>query len=59
MDGMVGDVRQHMPQPSVGINIRSNSNGGSTFVAAVGAGEQVIAAPNGHAAQCAFSWSSQ
>lgn len=54
-------MRQHVTQPGFGVDTvqlgRADQrvDRGSALAAAVGAGEQVVAAANGHATQGAFS----
>ena len=60
VDGVVGDLRQHMAQPSLGGDpvqlggADQRGSRGGPFAAAVGAGEQVVAAADGDAAQRPF-----
>jgi hypothetical protein len=57
VDGMVGDLRQDMGQPCIGVDpVQLGSadqrlDGGRTFAAAVGASKQVIAPADGDATQ--------
>jgi len=61
VERVVGDARQHMAQPSLGIDALEFGGAdqrvyrGRTVAATVGAREQVVAAANRHAAQGAFS----
>ena len=60
IDGMIGDMRQHVTQPGFGVDTvqlgRADQrvDRGGALAAAVGAGEHVIAAADGHAMQGAF-----
>ena len=60
VDGMIGDMRQHVTQPSFGIDTvqlgRADQrvDRGGSFATAVGAGEQIVAPANGDATQGAF-----
>ena len=58
--GMIGDMRQHVTQPGFGVDTvqlggaEQRVDRGGALAAAVGAGEQIIAAADGHATQGAF-----
>ena len=60
IDGMIGDMCQHVTQPGFGVDTVQLARAdqrvdrGGALAAAVGAGEQVIAAADGHATQGAF-----
>jgi hypothetical protein len=57
---MIGDMRQHVTQPGFGVDTvqlgcaDQRVDGSGTLAAAVGAGEQVVPAADGNAAQRPF-----
>ena len=60
VDGMIGDICQHVTQPSFGIDTvqlgRADQrlDRGGPFATADGAGDQIVAPTNGHTTQGAF-----